>query len=530
MFAAAAWLVRVGWLSAPAWILAAWLVIVAIVIASLVLARRAIANLGPWHVGEHLETTGAWRRGAITTVLDPPAGNTSASLHAAAAELRAGEVATRGAAALAPAIGAQWRASRRAAVLLGVALAGLIAARPLTGAPARIWNPIGAWRALVAPVRLAARRSSVARGESVTLDLTAIGRQRATLYTRAPGEAWHTTEVALDANGNASYTTAPLAADLVARLEAGGRVSPDVHVGLRLAAFLGAFTATAHYPAYLALEDEALPTTGDTLVIPEGTRLTLSGRATTGLAVASMNGPAGVESLAVAGEAFRGEMTPRSSGVWTLRVTPANGGTLEGELPSLPVRVVADSAPVVEIPVPGVDTIATPSMSLALVVGIRDDHGISGAALESRRGAAGAVTRTPLPLAPGGSDRALITIPVDLAALGLKPGDTLRYAAVAQDNAPTHHVGRSREFLLRIPTEAELRAARGRETAQTASAFDSLSKQAARVQRTEEDLARERQRVDPKAGNGKAGDDPQRDPLTSESARKAEAVAEAQQN
>jgi hypothetical protein len=529
VFAVAAWSARTGWLTGPEWILVAWALFAVILIVSFLLARRAIAALGPWHVGRNLEEAGAWRHGALTTVLDAAATGTSPALHAAATELRAQEVTTRGAAALIPAMGRQRHLSRQAAGVLVVALVGLIAARPATGAPARLWNPVGAWRALTAPVRLHARSTTVARGESAVLDLTAIGHRRATLFTRAPGESWRTTDVVLDADGNASFTTPPLTADLVARVEAGGRRSPEVRVGIRLAAFLGAFTATAHYPAYLGLEDEALPTTGDILVLPEGTRLALNGRATTVLESVRLAGPNGENMLAVTGSSFHGDFVPHESGLWRVTIKPANGGTLEGDVPMLPVRIVVDSAPVVEIPVPGVDTVASVAMSLALVVGIRDDHGITSAAIESRRSAAGAVTRTPLPLPAGGGDRALITTTIDLAALGLRPGDTLRYVATASDNAPAKHTGRSREYLVRIPTEAEQRAARSRETVEAVTAFDSLAKQAARVQRTEEDLARERQRTDPKAGNTALGTDAQKDPLASEAARKAEAAAQAQQ-
>jgi hypothetical protein len=529
VFALAAWLARSGWLVAPEWVLAAWVLIVVVAAISLLAARHAIAALGPWQVGNSLENSGLWRRGALTTVLDPPAMGTSDALHHAATAARASDVLARGPVALAPAVQRQRRSSRIAFVALLLGLAGLLAARPATGAPARLWHPIGAWRALVAPVRLTARQSTVARGGRAMLDIAVAGHQHATLFTRAPGEAWHATAIALDSTGNATFTTPPLVADLVARVEAGGRKSAEVRVVVRLAAFLGAFTATAHYPAYLGLDDEALPTSGDTLVLPEGTRLELEGRATTPLVSADLAGPAGRTVLVVSGNGFRGDLTPRVSGLWRLGVTAANGGALEGDLPTLPIRIIADSAPAVEIPVPGADTIAAVSMSIALVIGIHDDHGIRSATLETRRGNNGAMVRTPLSLPPNVGDRALVTTAINLTALGLNAGDTLRYSAAADDNAPVRHVGRSREFLVRVPTEAEQRVARMRQTAATAAGFDSLSKQAARVQRTEEDLARERQRTDPKAGVARSPVEGQKDPLASEAARKAEAAAQAQQ-
>lgn len=529
VFTTAAWMARGGWLVAPAWVLAAWVSVTIILGVSLVIAGRAVHRFDARRVGHGLEQAGAWRHGALTTVLDRPAAGTSGSLHAAATALRAAEVRSRAPEMLAPALGRQRYLTRCAAAGFALALVGLTAARPATGAPATLWHPIRAWRAVVAPVRLRARSTTVARGERAVLDMTAIGHRRAMLYTRAPGEAWRVTAVPLDGDGNATFTTPPLAADLVARMEAGGRKSPEVRIGVRLAAFLGAFTVTAHYPGYLGLEDEALPTAGDTLVLPEGTRLSVAGRSTTALATARLRGPADDDLLRVSGSSFSGELIPGRSGLWRLSVVPANGAALEGELPSLPIRIVVDSAPVVEIPVPGADTVATPSMSLALVVGIRDDHGITAAALETRRGNAAKITRTVLSVPPNSGDRALITTAVDLAALGLGPGDTLRYVATAKDNAPARHVGRSREFVVRIPTEAEQRAARLRVTAATATAFDSMSRQAVRVQRTEEDLARERQRVDPVTASARAGQDGRKDPLSSDAARKAQAAANAQQ-
>lgn len=522
VLAITAWRLHIEWGSAPTWILAAWFVVVVLLAIGLYRARQSIRGLGPWHIAERLESAGAWRHGAITTVLDPVAEGTSPTLHAAAAAVQAADVEIRAADVLRLAVGVQAHRARVAVgVTVGASLA-LLAAGPLSGATGRIWNPVAAFRALLAPVQLSARSATVSRGESATFDLIAHGQRRATLLTRARGEGWQPRDVVLDVDGRATVTTGPLAAELVARLEAGGHTSEEVRIAVRLPAFLGAFTIMAHYPGYLKLDDEALPSGGDTLVVPEGTRLTFAGRATAPLVSVALNGPAGVRPLQVTNVSFHGDVVPTGSGVWQLQITLADGGTLEGDAPRLPIQVLPDSAPVVEIPVPGADTVAASSLTLPLVVSARDDHGLRSLYLEIRRGAAGAMTR--LPLDSDGSDRALASTSLDLATLGARPGDTVRYTAVAVDNAPAGHSGRSREYLVRIATEREQRAARGDATSEASAGLDSVAAAAKRAQQQAEDLARERQRADGK-GNG----DGERQPMSLEAARKAEAAAQAQE-
>ena len=481
VMAVAAWLVRAGVGRSPAWIVGAWFAVFVLVAVGLLAARRAIRALGPWHIAEHLETTGAWRRGALTTVLDTPAGGTSPALHAAATQWQADDVELRAPLALAPLLGAEIKHTRIAVGVAAGAVLALVGAGPLRGTTARLWHPVSAWQALTAPVRLGARRASVARGERATFDLTAFGQRRATLLTRSPGERWQSREVLLDADGRATFMTSPLDADLVARLEAGGRESVDVRVAVRLPAFLGAFSVTAHYPEYLKLESETLPVSGDTVVVPEGTRLTLTGRATTPLRSVAFIGPGGVRSLKVSDASFRGDVIPVMSGDWKLQVLAADGAALEGGTLGFPIMVLPDSAPVVDVPLPGTDTVAASPLGFAVVVSARDDHGLRSLQLEVRGSATGAVARIPLPI--DGGDRALASASLDFAALGARPGDTLRYVAVAIDNAPRPRTGRSREFLVRIPSEREQRAARTEATVEASAGLDSVTAAAKRAQR-----------------------------------------------
>ncbi|MEP6590511.1 MAG: hypothetical protein ABJC19_04940 [Gemmatimonadota bacterium] len=522
VLAITAWRLRVAGDGAPAWVLGGWVLMAGSLVVGVMAARRAIRTLGPWHIARRLEATGGWRRGSLTTVLDPIAAGTSSALHVAAATEAAAGVDARGTEALRPAVQTQARRTRLAAVVATGGLLALVAAGPLRGSAAGIWHPVHAWRAMVAPVRLQTRSTSVARGERATFELVAYGQRRAILLTRAPGERWQAHEVALDASGQATYVTPPLAAEIVARLEAGGRQSPEVRVAVRLPAFLGAFKVTAVYPAYLRLESEPLPTGGDTLVIPEGTRLKVTGQATTPLASVEMAGPLTATALQVTGSAFSGEIVPLASGSWLLRATTRSGALLEGDAPRLPIRVLPDSTPFVEVPVPGADTVAPPSLRVPLVVAARDDHGLRGLTLEVRRGARGVVTRIVLPIE--GGDRALATHGLDLSTLTARPGDTVYYVASATDNAPVSHTGRSREYRIRIPTEQEQRIARDAATAEASAGLDSVAAAAKRAQRQAEDLARERQR-----GTGRGSGDGDREPMSLEAARKAEAAARAEE-
>ena len=99
---------------------------------------------------------------------------------------------------------------------------------------------------------------------------------------------------------------------------------------------------------------------------------------------------------------------PGASGIWQLELTLTDGGSLSDALPRLVIRVVGDSAPSVEIPVPGMDTIAPPSRRLPLVIAMQDDHGIRTAALELRRSRTPAMVRMRCARSAS-DDRALIS-------------------------------------------------------------------------------------------------------------------------
>jgi hypothetical protein len=158
-------------------------------------------------------------------------------------------------------------------------------------------------------------------------------------------------------------------------------------------------------------------------------------------------------------------------------------------------------------------------------VDVRDDYGITAAAVVSRRisrlGTVDSARSDTLLIPEQRPDRAILTHTLDLNQRGLLPGDTVRYYAVASDNTPQRQRGRSREFVLRLPTMSEVRAAQRIASEDVSSQLDSIAAESRRLERQTEDLAKER----PRAGStGERSEES----LSFEQAKRAEAVAQRQ--
>lgn len=519
VLALGAWLVRLGVVESPAWVIVAWLLAALTVAWVVVVARRWLAALEPAPLAATLEATGRFREGSIRLLLLPAAGGTSPSLRAAADGMLARDVAADGPAALADLHGWTRRMLGRAVVTLAGAAALLVLAGPVHGTAAALWDPVAAFALLSTPVRLAASEDAVERGESVTFSMSAAGRRDGVLWTRAPGEGWSAQPVRLDDAGLATRVIGPLEGDLFARFESGGRDSDTLHIRVRLAVFVGSLQVTAEYPDYLNLEPETMPGAGDTLLIPAGTRLVTEGRASGPLRQARWVSGELQRPLEVEGSSFRGEFQPTGELTWHLRMEAAGGEPVAGLDASLTVRVVPDMPPQVEIPAPGLDTLMATGGQVPLVVDTRDDHGLTRVVLELRTGREPARMRD-LDLPPDAPDRALIASVINLE--GMSPGDTLRYRVVAYDNSPARQAGRSREMLIVMPTQAEMRDLQRESVHDVASQLDSLARRGRELERQTEDLSRLRARGEESARRGDQS-------LSFEESRRASDVARTQE-
>ena len=517
--AVAAWLLRLG-VGAPALIaLGAWVVVLVAAVAVGWVGRRARRDLTALPIARAIESTGAARQGALRAQLDRAADGTSEGL-ATAADVHWSEAVTqRGRDALAP-VGARLR--RRAMVLGGTALVAATAlafARPAGNRAALLWHPGEAMDLLRAPVRLRAEPDVVDRGREVTLHLEAVGQHSATLWSRAPGQPWSAQTVLLDSTGHAVRNTGPVESDLYFRLSSGSRGSDTVHIRVRLPSFLGALKVTAHYPRYLNLEDEALPLNGDTLLIPAGTVLETEGEASTPIRQAAWTSKGRSTVLNPSGRRFGGRFTPNASGSWLLALVLVDGTAISGDPIELPLIVVPDSAPLVEVPSPGVDTIAPLDLRIPIVIDAQDDHGLTRIEVVSRAKSGSVVL--PVPLEGEPSARALVEVVLDLSKRGLAPGDTVRYVARAVDNSPAKQVGASREFIVIVPTESDQRDAQRQATAAAQQRLDSMVAASRRLERQAEDLAAERARAQQQRGDQQA--------MGFDEARKSQQVARNQE-
>jgi hypothetical protein len=517
-------------------VLGAWAAILACVAAAYLAARYERRATAPGVLGALVERSG--RAGSVVTLLAPAGGAGASAALLAVADQRAARAVEHAGPDVERGLARVTRRRLSAGLLVAAGGALLfVAAAPASGRAAAFWHPLRALADARAPVRLTVDRASVRRGDSVTVSLAVPGGTRATLWTRGPGEVWRPAVVPLD-GGRATRRLGPLQNDLYLRATSGGRRSRDLRVAVTLPAFLAELEVTARYPAYLGRPDEPLLAGADTLVLPEGTELETSGLASVPLAAAAWvpaRGERGAaQPLRIDGARFSGRLTPRADGVWRLALGGA--APFDGDLPQVAIRLVPDSAPIVTVPVPGVDTTLPLSLRQPLVIDVRDDHGLSRLGIVSWRvsqtGKVGAPVRDSLDVR-GVGDRAIVQGELNADQRGLLPGDTLRFRVEVWDNAPAPHAATSREFALRLPSREELRAAAREATRDVAAAAESLAAAQRDLGQRTGDLAQERARdADATAGSrtpaaSQAGALPfQASQRAGEVARQQEALAE----
>jgi hypothetical protein len=494
--------------AAPLSVLAAWSAVPLSLWLGLRWYRRLSRRTQSRWIAAELEERGGLRRGSVSGLAEGLPERGSPSLGSMADVRTASWLEQRGRDLMASAKRKRTRALGQgvlAAVAGGVVFALV---QPTSPQGADFWSPFRVIKRAMGPVRLEAERTQVRRGERVLLRVRAPGRANATLWIRAPGEPWSTQTLDLDTSGLAVVVLGPLDSDRYLRATSGGKSSDTLHIRVALPAVLASLELLARYPSYLGLADEPLAPGPDPIPIPLGTRIETRGEATVVLERAVWRGEQGSVELEAAGTRFAGSFTVRSGGRFELWVRPRGGAPWDDRPVELNLLVVADSSPVVSLPVPGADTTAPLTLRQPLVVDARDDHLLTKVELVSRRasrlGAVEPERVEEIPLPEGGAERAVLQWVLDLNGRGYLPGDTAYFRVRAYDNAPVPQMGESREYRLRLPSTGELRQAMRDAARDLARAADSLAAAQRELARALEESAGERERS-ASQGGGQGG-------------------------
>jgi uncharacterized protein YoxC len=360
------------------------------------------------------------------------------------------------------------RAYALAALFLGVAA---------TAASLTLWlgarqAASEAWAAVLHPVRQLARpplpglrlrrdAEQVRRGRALPVTVFAPGRDSVRLNWQPAGEVISRRWYGVAGDSAVAVVSRLEAPTLVWASASDGAVSDTLRVEPVDPLLLLDLQVTLRFPPHTGRERELLAGPLPAISVPEGTRATVTGVATRPVARAALRTSSGrVIPFQLTGERrFRSSFVVRP-GVWGWEIVGAQGERLEGDPDSLHFATVADSAPLVRVVFPGVDTVLSTAMTQPLLVEVGDDYGLSEVELVSWRvsawGEKGPAAVEPLVLT-GDAPRASLGALIDARGRGFLPGDTLRYFVRAYDNAPDPQMGRSREYALRLPGLDEVR-------------------------------------------------------------------------
>ncbi len=226
-------------------------------------------------------------------------------------------------------------------------------------------------------------------------------------------------------------------------------------------------TLMVHPPNYTGLSATWHSGEGVELEAPEGSRITIEGKASTELQKAQLEflEHHKILQLKVEGTQFSGQIIARRSTTFLFRLW--NQDSISNENPlQYQLQVKPDARPMVRVLSPGEDVVLGEDLILPLVVKLDDDYGFSRLELHYQRQSSLTESPdteevvTPIPFTPEGSTQQ-VRYTWDLNELGLMPEDIVVYWFEVLDNntfsGPRR--GRSRRWEARFPSLEEMYAA-----------------------------------------------------------------------
>ncbi len=410
----------------------------------------------------------------------------------------------------------------------GLALLAPAAALLLVASPGRA---TGAWSGLAAPLRLLSTPAlpplsvepgdiRVLRGSALDVTVDAPGRSEVTLTWRSAGEVPARKTVAVE-EGKARFRFDAVAADIVYQAAApDGARSAEYRVTPVDPLLVSDVVLDLTFPPHTGRAPEEYRGDAPALSVPAGTRVGIQGRASQELTSAALvrEADGATVPLQADGRSFAAHWTPREGGVYQWSFADADGAAAEFTPAPLDLTVVADSAPAIRFTYPGRDTLLPLDLRQPLVIEARDDYGLGAMELVAYRVTSLGERQAPVTqrMALAGTRAARARPVLDLGAWGLLPGDTVRYYARVQDNAPRPGEARTPEYVLRMPGLAEMRRTAQERMDTLADRLQALSRRAdeagekvRNMERTavgERDRAADRARQEGEGGRGSASD------------------------
>jgi hypothetical protein len=378
-----------------------------------------------------------------------------------------------------------------------------------------------AWRGLGTPFGLLAGPTlpplvvepgdvELMRGRALAVVVRAPGRDSVTLHWQGAGDVARTAGLpVVEERAGHVFAEVTAAIEYWASAPDGAR-SATFTVTPVDPLFVTDVTVRLVFPAYTGRSSEEYRGETPALEVPVGTRVRIEGRASRPLSRAELV-PEGVgrDAEAVAtfqrrGAEFSGGFVPRRSGRYGWRFADADGGGAELSPSPLDITLVADLAPVVEITLPGADTVLPISLKQPLVIQAADDYGVEWLELVAWRVTALGEAQPPVRqrIELGGVPGALARPLMDVSRWELLAGDQVRYFARVVDNAPTAQEASTREYVLRMPDASRLRREAQEELDRGAEELETLAERARRGAEEARDLERQARAPDRSSDDG----------------------------
>ncbi|MEX2294777.1 MAG: hypothetical protein WD804_00550 [Gemmatimonadota bacterium] len=334
----------------------------------------------------------------------------------------------------------------------------------------------------LAPLELRPGDARLPRGEAPRVEIVADGRDSVTLHWQEVGALVESRTLPVG-GGAATADLPPLESETrywataVDGAQTGEFLLTPVDPSLVADLLIEVF-----YPPHTRLASELVRGAPESLLLPEGTTLSITGSVEGSGGEVSLvgEGDAVAVRLAVEGNRFTGRWRPLRSE----RLEWVVSGGREGALlpPPLDIEIVPDATPAIAFPVPGADGVLPLSLRLPILVEATDDYGVAWIELESMLRGSDGTTREPVRDRVETGERPTVTLRsvLDFNAWGILPGEEIQLRARAADNAPSPHIVESAWITLRMPAESELRELARAQIDEAASRTEELLDRAAR--------------------------------------------------